>query len=97
MFSNIFQACFLFLPFQHHFLNLLHPILLHLFQAVYNDDGQFQGPGVRSQVPWFRTLPLQDHSGIPGGLFGISAIKSITPFLPEKQDHSPSNQITTRL
>lgn len=44
-----------------------HPILLHLFQAVYNDDGQFQGPGVRSQVPWFRTLPLQDHSGIPGG------------------------------
>lgn len=43
------------------------------------------------------TLPLQD-SGIPfWWLFGISAVKSISPFLPEKQDHSRSNEITTRL
>lgn len=36
--------------------------MFHVSKAVYNDDGQFQGPGVRTQVPWFhpekRPLPL---------------------------------------
>ena len=59
---------------------------------MYNDDGQFQGPGVRSQVPWWKEpCPSKTTPASFLWLFGISAIKSISPFLPEKQDYSPTS------